>query len=193
MSFGLGALALALSFAFVASQLDTAEAEKLASLAGMDDRPIAALSVLAALPLALYVAAAYAVARTFGSQVRVRTAVDGLLLQAYFAGAHSFLPMTTDIEICGDERTQFKASIGILTLLYATHLILYWASELLGFQAGSTLAVFVLIYCFVYSFPIAPLQGYWIWKHNRIVWLLVWLPILVSFVMTMPAALASLL
>ena len=192
-SFLIGALALALSFAYVVSQLSTADAQALASSTGLGDDSVVMLSALAALPLVLYVAAAYVVARCFGSQLRVRTAVDGLLLQAYFAGANSFLPMTTDIEVSGDKRTQFKASIGILVLLYLVHLVLYWTSIVSDSQTGSTLAAFVLIYCFVYSFPIAPLQGYWIWKHNRIVWLVVWLPILVSFVITMPAELASLL
>lgn len=180
----LGFLALALSFAFVATHQTTAVSHAYS---------ISQLSLLAAFPLLVYVAASYSMARRFGTRIRVNTALDGLLLQAYFAGAGSFLPMTTDIEYEADESTRFRIATRVLLILYVSHLALQWIAVVFDFPAISTLASFLLLYSFVYSFPIRPLEGFSVWKGSRVVWLLLCVPILVSFLAWLPPAIMDLL
>lgn len=190
-SIALGFVALALSFAYVASALFRTGNENLASLTPNRVYSIAELSLCAACPLLVYAAVAYWIARYFGSRIRVYTAMDGLLLQAYFAGAGSFLPMTTDIEFEADERTRFKISTGVLIILYVAHLLLQRAATMV--PDALPLSAFFLVYCFVYGFPIPPLEGFWIWKGSRFVWVLVWVPILISFITSLPMAFVSVL
>ena len=81
----------------------------------------------------------------------------------------------------------------VLLILYAMHLALRGVFLANGSEPALLLSSLVLVYCFVYSFPIRPLEGYWIWTASKGLWLVVWLPILTSFVVSMPGAVLSLL
>jgi hypothetical protein len=189
----LGFVALALSFGLVASRAIASGTRDVALLSTAGGLSIFRLSLMAALPLLIYAASAFLVARGFGASTRIRTAVDGLLLQGYFAGAGSFLPMTTDIEYTADGRTQSQIAFWVLLILYALHLALRGLFLASGSEPALLLSSLVLVYCFVYSFPIPPLEGYWIWSASKLLWLVVWVPILTSFVVSMPGAILSVL
>ena len=85
------------------------------------------------------------------------------------------------------------AFIDSLLLMYGLHLLLWvlaWATghPVLSFASGA-----FLIFCFVYVFPIKPLEGYDVWAEDKRLWLAIWLPILVSFFFSLPDSLAAIL
>ncbi len=144
---------------------------------------------LAATPLLVYAAAHTVSSRYWSVQVDYTTSIDGLLLQAYFTGAGSFLPMATDIECAGKEEDCMRvAAVGIGSL-YLLHLALVG----LGAATGSTVMEFAssmaLLYAFVFIFPVRPLPGSRIWRHKRRVWVALVIPILASFYFLAPAGL----
>jgi hypothetical protein len=138
-------------------------------------------ATIAALPLAIYGAIHLLMARFFALAWRINTAVDALLLQAYFTCSGVFVPMTTDIEYFGSLKDNMRAAMCSLMAMFAIHLALGW----IGIWSGSAVVRFAsnmfLLYCFVYAFPIPPLEGYDVWRQNKLVWLCVFLPILVAF------------
>jgi hypothetical protein len=101
--------------------------------------------------------------------------------------------MTTDIEYATDDQTRSRIACRVLLGLYLLHLALRAASAAFDSDRALLLSALVLVYCFVYSFPIRPLEGYWIWNGSRVLWALLWLPILVSFVSFLPAAILNVL
>jgi hypothetical protein len=115
------------------------------------------------------------------------------LLQAYFTGAGSFLPMTTDLEYKGEGRDRMRLALLALATLYGCHL------GLAALHAWSGVAVFgfassmFLLYCFVYSFPIKPLEGHDIWEHSRVLWICAFVPILASFFFGVPEYFSAIL
>ncbi len=190
MPLTLGVLGLSLSFAGILMVVTPDQMQEITSGSMMN---FILVSLLAGLPLLVFAFIAWWAARMQGVSIRFNTGFDGLLLQGYFTGAGSFLPMTTDIEYGGDGRARMWVAVMALLGMYGVHLVLHllaaWSgSPLLGFTAG----MFV-IYCFVYSFPIHPLEGYDIWKQNKWIWLVVWLPILISFVYNVPPSLLHVL
>lgn len=187
ISLFIGLAALALSFWYISRQQD---AETLQNLTGHGELSLPTISLLSAVPLLVYACTGAVAARFWSASVRIHTALDGLLLQAYFSGAGSFLPMTTDVEYEGQPHQEWKISAVVLLTLYGVHLALSLVSDA---HAASLLSAFFLIYCFVYSFPIRPLEGHAIWSRSKLLWTVIWVPILVSFVSTLPVSMMSLL
>lgn len=150
-------------------------------------------SLLAGTPLLVYAAAVSLGGRIWDVKIQFQTAVDGLLLQGYFTGAGSFLPMTTDVEYEGPAESKHRVAAVALGSLYLMHLLLSAAAD----WTGSTLPLFpgtmFLTYCFVYSFPIRPFEGYYLWSRNRWLWLGFWIPIVLSFIYSLPDSFANLL
>ena len=184
----IGTVALALSFYGVVLVTDAEQAVT-------QDGHITLLtaSVLAGLPLLVYGAIHLWAARRVGVLLRFNTAFDGLLLQAYFTGAGSFLPMTTDVEYRGSRRGKMWLATICLASMYVIHLVLWVLASIshdpiLSFASGT-----FLIFCFVYIFPIQPLEGNDIWAGNKWLWVGVWIPILLSFFASLPESLASIL
>ena len=80
-----------------------------------------------------------------------------------------------------------------LTSLYAIHLILLVVGSATGNAAVSFASGAFLVFCFVYVFPIKPLEGYDIFVENKLLWLAIWFPVLVSFFFSLPASLSAIL
>ena len=101
--------------------------------------------------------------------------------------------MTTDIEYAGSQRAKMWLATICLGSLFSLHLILFviaavLSSDLIHFASGT-----FLIFCFVYVFPIKPLEGYDIWAESKVLWVAVWLVVLTSFFFTLPASLSDVL
>ena len=186
-SLALGVLALTLSFWFIAEK-QSPETQVQVTQNGVV--PLALTALLSAVPLLVYVVIGFVTAWVWGARIRVHTAFDGLLLQGYFTGAGSFLPMTTDLEYEGAGENAWKISTVTLASLYLIHLALTLVPDS---HAAGLLAAFFLIYCFVYSFPIRPLEGFAIWNRSKLLWVILWVPILISFIQTLPVYLMNLL
>jgi hypothetical protein len=185
-----GIAALSLSFWGI---LVAAGPNATATILAAGQLSLPAACVLASLPMLLYAILAYLAARWQRLPIRFVTTIEGLLVQAYFTGAGSFLPMTTDIELEGQPKSKARVAGFALFGLYGMHLLSAGLAHLLenptlGFASGV-----MLIYCFVYAFPIKPLEGYWIWSYRKIFWALVFVPILLSFALTFPETLQIIL
>jgi hypothetical protein len=147
--------------------------------------------LLAGSPLLAYAGLHSILGRWFGVRTTYRTEIDGLLLQAYFTGAGSFLPLTTDVEYEGDERGKRSVAAGSILGMFVIHLLLMGGGEVAGAGwSGSARLEFAgsmfLVYAFVYCFPIKPLEGYFVWSSSKLQWILVTLPILVAFLTWLP-------
>ena len=153
--------------------------------------PVAAM--LAGVPMLIYALLNAIAGRMHGVGISFNSAIDGLILQGYFTGAGSFLPMTTDIRYEGTTRQKAWVAVLALGSMYLLHLLLLWIGSMTGIYALTFLSTLFLIYCFVYSFPINPLEGYDIWSGSKLVWFLFWIPILGSFIVNLPADLAEIL
>ena len=189
---GLGFVALALSLAGVLLVLDldqpaTDEGPYMSAVLG--GMPLWMAMLLGALPLLVYAALLFAAARRFGVELRFYTGWEALLLQAYFTGSGSFLPLSTDSEIDGPQSARTRMALTGLVGLLILHLICVVASRYFDSYALQYAGGMFLLYCFVFSFPIAPLDGYHLWTSSRWLWLVTWIPILALFILTMPETL----
>ena len=155
--------------------------------------PIWMASLLGGTPLLVYAAVIVLAGRIWGVRVHFQTAVDGLLLQGYFTGAGSFLPMTTDVEYDGRNEVKHRVAAVALGALYAAHLGLQAAAQWTGSHVLLFASTMFLTYCFVYSFPIRPFEGYYLWSRSWLLWLVFWIPILASFIGSLPDSFAALL
>jgi hypothetical protein len=157
------------------------------------DTPLWLAALLVAAPILVHAAATIAAARLWGVPVEFRTQLDGLLLQGYFTGAGSFLPLTTDVEYRGSKSANAQVATTTLLVLLAVHYALASAGQATGLYPVQLAAAAVLVYCFVFSFPLTPLEGHHLWKRSKLLWLVVWLPILVVFTQDIPESFATVL
>ena len=190
VALGVGFVGLCLSFWGI---LQVTSEEVIAKIMGTAELGTFEVVILAGLPLLAYAGLHQLFGRLVGVGTRYRTEIDGLLLQAYFTGAGSFLPLTTDVDYEGTERGKgLMATVSILGM-FVIHLVLVLAGEQLGSDHLVFLGYMFLIYAFVYVFPIKPLEGHFIWSVSRWQWLLITLPILGSFLYWLPSEFGEIL
>lgn len=185
-----GTVGLAVSFWGILLVVDAGVADGITTANGLG---FVAACMLAAAPLAAYAVLNLLGGRWFGVNVSMRTEVDGLILQGYFTGAGSFLPMTTDFDYEGTDRARALVAAVALGGLYLLHLATGGLATALDSYALSFLSTMFLVYVFVYSFPIRPLEGSEIWRVSRLLWVLFWIPILWSFAVSLPTEFAEIL
>ncbi|MGK0309966.1 MAG: hypothetical protein ACJAT5_000786 [Lentimonas sp.] len=179
VSLTLGFVGLCLSFWGILHVIPPEHTRALVSSKGLSYFQVA---ILAGLPLLAYALIHKIFGRIFNVRTTYSTAIDGLLLQAYFTGAGSFLPLTTDVEYHGDKVNKCKLAASSLLGMLAIFVLLYFVGAATGIASLSFLGSMFLVYCFVYCFPIQPLEGYFIWSYNKLAWLAVSLPILFAFI-----------
>lgn len=114
-------------------------------------------------------------ARRKGLILRHETGVDGGFIQLYFAGAFSFMPLTSDVIIEGTQED--KGQISVVGLMVPTMLsLLLWAVWKVtgGVHMPILLAADAfLIYPMVQTFPLNPLDGVQVWRWSRWRWFVV--------------------
>jgi hypothetical protein len=190
VALGLGFVGLAASFWGILAMISP---EQLGAVTENGSVSVWFASVLAGAPLILYSVLTYFAAHRFGVEARFNTGIDGLLLQAYFTGAGSYLPMTTDVVYHGNEDKQHWVAALPLAGLFVAHLVLLGLSLAMDSFVLEFASSTFLIYVFVYSFPISPLEGYDIWKKSKLMWLAFFAPILASFALTLPVPFTEIL
>ena len=190
LSIWIGFFALAVSFAGVLRL--TAPSVRSELLQGSS---LLLFSLLVASPLLVHSGVMWAACRKRGVALRFQTTFDGLLLQAYFSGAASFMPLASDVELDPDAPAKDRAACAtwVLLALLACGLGL----ELIGGHMGWHLVLcwggVFLLYAFVFSFPLRPLDGRDIWDHSPWAWLVVWVVVLVLFLKRLPPVLYEVL
>ena len=189
-SLGLGFVALCLSFRGVLWVVDEGVAAEVLGTAGIGMLEVA---LLAGVPLFAYAAFQQVFGRLFAVRALYRTELDGLLLQAYFTGAGSFLPLTTDVEYTGTDEGKFRTALCSILGMFLAHIVLGAIGRAVDSSSIEFLGSMFLVYCFVYVFPIRPLEGHFIWARNKWIWALVTLPILAAFLSWLPPAIGNIL
>ena len=179
VSLTVGFTGLCLSFWGILHVIPAKDAETLVSSKGLSYLEVA---LLAGLPLLVYALLHKIFGKVFNVKTTYCTEFDGLLLQGYFTGAGSFLPLTTDVEYDGDKANKCKLASSALLGMLAIFGLLYLIGLTAGMASVSFLGSMFLIYCFVYCFPIQPLEGHFIWSHSKPAWVAITLPILLAFI-----------
>lgn len=146
------------------------------------------LCALSAVPLLAYFLWMPALARVFGVTSTASTGVDGLVLQAYFTAAGSFLPLTSEVLLEGSPGGKARTAGVSLALFVAGHVVLSWAAAATGSLALSHLATFFLLYGFVFSFPLRPLDGGHLFAVSKVGWFVVWAGLTALFAWRVPEA-----
>jgi len=141
---------------------------------------------LGALPIIVYALLVHVAGRRWNVEIEYQTGADGLLLQAYFTGAGSFLPLTTDTYYRGNPDDARRVALTALVGLFGTHVLLATLAVWRDSYTIQLAAAMFLIYVFVFSFPIKPLDGNYLWQKSKLLWLAVFLPVLIAFFRNIP-------
>jgi hypothetical protein len=190
VALGLGFAGLCLSFLGV---LYVAGPEITARVTASSGLSQTATVLLTGAPLLAYALLHQVIGRFVGVRARYRTEIDGLLLQGYFTGAGSFLPLTTDVDFEGSDKGKRLLALGSLAGMFSAHVVLEYVGRAVGAPGIEFLGAMFLVYCFVYCFPISPLEGHFIWKSSKLQWTLVALPILLAFLFWLPPVFGEIL
>ena len=128
----------------------------------------------------------FIIAQYLQVKVTMQTPGDGIFLQAYFTGAGSYLPLTSDMKLEGKGEDCGNCSSWTLSALFATSLLF----DLIGMFFSSPMLILwgaqLLLYTFVISFPLPPLEGYSIWKYSKVTWFVLFALIFLSFALNLP-------
>ena len=149
------------------------------------DSPVLwAAAALFVLPLWVIYFIQAGAARRLGVPLRHETGLDGGLIQLYFAGAFSFMPLSSDVVVEGTARERGRVSLaGILTPTAIS--VLLWLLWKLGGETLSPLLLAsdaFLIYPMVQCFPLDPLDGSRLFRWHRGIWLAVFLLVMATFI-----------
>lgn len=128
------------------------------------------------LPFGVYICSQKILSKKLGAIHNMRLYVDGILLQAYFTGARSFLPIAHESEIGGDRKAC------ALVVLYS-NLLLFALAATAYFFLGSGLWVdATLLFLMVNTFPLKPMDGAYLWRWGRKTSILLFISSLIAFV-----------
>jgi len=178
VSLCIGFVGLCLSFWGILHVIPEEHANIIVTSKGLSNIEVA---VMAGLPLLFYAFLHKVFGRYFHVKTSYSTEIDGLLLQGYFTGAGSFLPLTTDVEYHGEDKDKCRLAVSALLGMLGFFGIFFLVGSLFHDSSLIFLGSMFLVYSFVYCFPIKPLEGHFIWSYNKLVWLMVTIPILVAF------------
>ena len=138
-------------------------------------------AALAVLPMWLIYLVQSTTARRLGRVLRHETGIDGGIIQLYFAGAASFMPLTSDVELEGSDKEKAIVSLVGLLVPTAVALVIWGIWRALGNPWILFVADLFLIYPMVQVFPLKPLDGSDVWAWSRWVWLLVFSGVMGAF------------
>ena len=116
----------------------------------------------------------------------VQTTLEGILLQGYFTGALSYLPLASDLSIEGDVASKAKVYLHSLSTLLCGSVLCCFVGEKIDIPLLQCIGTHMLLYGFVISFPLSPLDGYGIFSYNKKLWLAVFSIVMVFFLIFMP-------
>jgi hypothetical protein len=143
-------------------------------------------SLLAGTAVVFHFSYLFIMAQYLNVKVTMQTPGDGIFLQAYFTGAGSYLPLTSDMKLVGEDSDCGNCSSWTLSALLGTALFF----DLIGILLSSPLLILwgaqLLLYTFVISFPLPPLEGYTVWKYSKTTWMALFVIIFLSFALNLP-------
>lgn len=122
-------------------------------------------------------------AKAQGALLRHETGVDGGVIQLYFAGAFSFMPLTSDVIVEGDDAVKGKVALAGLIAPSLVAMALWFGWKVTGNAMILFAADAFLIYPMVQTFPLDPLDGVRVWRWNKLAWFGVFLFIMTGFLL----------
>ena len=124
------------------------------------------------------------VARRLNIRLRHETGLDGGLIQLYFAGALSFMPLSSDVVAEGTKDERGRISLAGLLAPTAVAIVLWLVWKLTGGNIQPILLASdaFLIYPVVQCFPLSPLDGHHVFRWHRSLWLAVFVVVLGVFI-----------
>lgn len=152
----------------------------------LGDIPLSLAGFIAIVPLTCYFGLVFLAGRLFSVNVVIRTELDGLVLQLYFTLAGSFLPLLSDGEYDGTPKRKAHAALFSLGGLLAIHLVLHLLAIATASPFLGHLASVFLLYAFVLSLPLHPLDGSEIWTWHKGAWALFFAAVLAAFNLNVP-------
>jgi len=126
-------------------------------------------------------------------KVCLRTSIDGIILQAYFTGALSYLPLASDVELKGTLENKGRCSAMAITVMLALALILDSLGFLFVLPIFEVWSAHILLYVFVISFPLKPLEGSDVFIYHKGWWSLIFCAVLLSFLLNIPESFYAIL
>jgi hypothetical protein len=120
-------------------------------------------------------------ARREGVILRHETGLDGGAIQLYFAGAFSYMPLSSDVTVEGS--MQQKGRVSLVGLLAPTLVSIgLWATwKATGLHWVLMASDAFLIYPMIQAFPLAPLDGVHVWRWRKGVWCVVFAFVMGAF------------
>jgi hypothetical protein len=124
------------------------------------------------------------VARRLGVSLSHETGLPGGLIQLYFAGAFSFMPLASDVIIKGTTAERGRVSLAGILVPTAVSIALWLAWKLTGGTMQPVLLASdaFLLYPMVQCFPLDPLDGSRLFRWHRGLWLVVFVFVMGTFV-----------
>lgn len=117
--------------------------------------------------------------------LRHETGADGGFIQLYFAGAFSFMPLTSDVIVEGEASDKGWVSVVGLLAPVAVSVVLWTGWKASGASNPWILlaADAFLIYPMVQTFPLNPLDGVHVWRWGRARWCGVFAIVMTAFIL----------
>ena len=181
LSLGLGLVALALSFYCVVELNPNVQFETF-------QRGLSLITVAVLASASLLIHYGFMFWRSVANDVKIslRTPLDGIILQAYFTGALSYLPLASDITLEGSVENKARCAGETLIMMLGLSIFLDSFGHLLDVVVLEIWAAQILLYVFVISFPLRPLEGSDILAHSKFWWFAVFFFVLLAFLFNMP-------
>ena len=117
---------------------------------------------------------------------RVSTSIEGVLLQGYFTGALSYLPLASDLSIEGSPKGRFDTHLWTIMTMLIASFILHSAGNFFSIPLLLALGTHMLLYVFVISFPLKPLDGSGVFAYSKRMWFLIFVLVMLCFLLNMP-------
>ena len=121
------------------------------------------------------------VARKEGVVLRHETGADGGAIQLYFAGAFSYMPLSSDVIVEGSMEQKGKVSLIGLIAPTLVSIALWGAWKATGLMWVLLASDAFLIYPMIQSFPLAPLDGIHLWRWKKGLWCVVFAFVMGAF------------
>jgi|GEM_PF-3239180 len=180
MALSIGVAALWLSFYGVGTLHPTLDSKALFGFS------LAVCATIAAGMYLLHITLLWFFSQRQSIPFQVQTSLEGVLLQGYFTGALSYLPLASDISVHGEVDQRARVYLHTLLSLLCGSVFFCLIGQWLEAPLLECIGVHMLLYCFVISFPLSPLDGYGIFAYSKKLWLAVFGMVMVFFLVFMP-------
>ena len=181
LSLGLGLVALTISFYWVVELNPSANFDSLQR--GLS---LWTVAILASLSLLIHYLVMFWRGLVNNVKIALQTPLDGVILQAYFTGALSYLPLASDITLEGTTENKARCSGETLLIMLGLSVILDSIGHVLDWAVLEIWASQILLYVFVISFPLRPLEGSDVLEHSKLWWFGIFIFVLLVFLFNMP-------